>query len=142
MRVAIEQARGEKYNSIAIFVSYRTKMELSRVFYEMVQNSKTKRGRPRAYDPDTALARAMAAFWDTGYSATSLDDLSAATGMNRPSLCAAFGDKRALYRKALDQYRAMGEAAMADALASDIPLDEALRRVYRTALSVYFSGET
>jgi len=108
----------------------------------MVQNSKTKRGRPRAYDPDTALARAMAAFWDTGYSATSLDDLSAATGMNRPSLYAAFGDKRALYRKALDQYRAMGEAAMADALASDIPLDEALRRVYRTALSVYFSGET
>jgi TetR/AcrR family transcriptional regulator, copper-responsive repressor len=84
----------------------------------------------------------MAAFWDAGYAATSLDDLSAATGMNRPSLYGAFGDKRALYRKALDHYRAMGQQALAQALAHDIPLEEALRRVYQTALSVYFSGET
>ena len=108
----------------------------------MVQNFNPKRGRPRAYDPDTALAQAMAAFWDAGYAATSLDDLSAATGMNRPSLYGAFGDKRALYRKALDQYRAMGQQAMARALAHDVPLDKALRGVYQTALSVYFSGET
>jgi TetR/AcrR family transcriptional regulator, copper-responsive repressor len=107
----------------------------------MVQKSKTSRGRPRAYDPDTALTQARAAFWDAGYAATSLDDLCAATGMNRPSLYGAFGDKRALYRKALDQYHAMGEQALAQALTHDIPLDEALRRVYRTALSVYFSGE-
>jgi TetR/AcrR family transcriptional regulator, copper-responsive repressor len=102
---------------------------------------KPKRGRPRAYDPDTALAQATAAFWDAGYAATSLDDLSAATGMNRPSLYGAFGDKRALYRKALDQYRAMGEDAMTRALANDVPLAEALRRVYQAALSVYLSGE-
>jgi AcrR family transcriptional regulator len=107
----------------------------------LVQNPKTSRGRPRAYDPDTALTQAMAAFWDAGYAATSLDDLCAATRMNRPSLYGAFGDKRALYRKALDEYHAMGEQALAQALAHDIPLDEALRRVYRTALSIYFSGK-
>ena len=106
----------------------------------MIQKSKTSRGRPRAYDPDTALRQAMAAFWDAGYAATSLDDLSVATGMNRPSLYGAFGDKRTLYRKALDQYRAMGEEALAQALARDVPLDEALRRAYLAALSVYFSG--
>ncbi|MGE5163663.1 MAG: helix-turn-helix domain-containing protein, partial [Sphingobacteriales bacterium] len=53
-----------------------------------------RRGRPRAYNPDTALARAADVFWRNGYDGTSLDDLVAATGMNRPSLYAAFGDKR------------------------------------------------
>ena len=61
-----------------------------------------KRGRPRSYDPETALARAAAVFWKAGYAGTSLDDLSQATGMNRPSLYAAFGDKRDLYLKTLD----------------------------------------
>jgi AcrR family transcriptional regulator len=107
----------------------------------MVQKSSGKRGRPRAYDPDAALARAMAVFWDGGYSATSLDDLSAETGMNRPSLYGAFGDKRALYRQALERYRKMSEAAMQEALVYDKPLREALRRVYDKALSIYLSGE-
>ena len=71
----------------------------------MVQKEKVRRGRPRAYDPERALAQATAAFWDAGYSATSLDDLSAATGMNRPSLYGAFGDKHALYLKAIDGLR-------------------------------------
>jgi len=106
----------------------------------MVQKP-AKRGRPRAYDPDAALARAMAVFWDGGYSATSLDDLSAGMGMNRPSLYGAFGDKRALYRQALERYRAMSEAAMQEALVYDKPLREALRRVYDKALAIYLSGE-
>src|SRR5882724_10797919 len=63
-----------------------------------------RRGRPRAYDPATAIARAAETFWKAGYAGTSLDDLSAATGMNRPSLYAAFGDKRDLYLKALEIY--------------------------------------
>src|SRR5215475_15343375 len=99
----------------------------------MVQKPPARRGRPRAFDPDAALARAVDAFWDAGFAATSLDDLSVATGMNRPSLYGAFGDKQALYRKALDQYRAMGEEALAQALARDVPLDEALRRAYLAA---------
>lgn len=99
------------------------------------------RGRPRAYDPDVALARVMNTFWDAGYAGTSLDDLSAATGMNRPSLYAAFGDKRALYLKALERYRAWGRAALKETLALDQPLPQALRQVYAKALAVYLSGE-
>ena len=100
-----------------------------------------KRGRPRAYDPATALAHATAAFWDAGYAATSLDDLAAATGMNRPSLYGAFGDKHALYRAAFDRYVAAGDAAMAHALADPRPLREGLRAVYAGALALYYSGE-
>jgi AcrR family transcriptional regulator len=100
-----------------------------------------RRGRPRGYDPEAALRQALGAFWKAGYSATSLDDLAAATGMNRPSLYAAFGDKRALYLTALDHYWQLSYAAMRDALAFDRPLDEALMRVYRKALSIYFPGK-
>jgi|SRR5690606_7503688 len=101
-----------------------------------------KRGRPRAYDPDTALAQATAVFWDAGFAATSLDELAAATSMNRPSLYAAFGDKQTLYLKALEGYRATARAGMKEALASGRPLREALRHVYRRALDMYFSGRT
>src|SRR5579871_244082 len=106
----------------------------------MVQKSPAKRGRPRAYDPDAALGRAMAVFWDHGYAATSLDDITAATGMNRPSLYSAFGDKHALYSRAVARYREGARAAMAAALTEDHPLAEGLERVYQTALSYYFSG--
>ncbi len=64
-----------------------------------------RRGRPRQYDPDQALAKAAETFWKHGYAATSLDDLVVATGMKRPSLYAAFGDKRDLYLKTLERYR-------------------------------------
>ncbi len=97
-----------------------------------------RRGRPRAYNPETALAETTKAFWKAGYSGTSLDDLSAAAGMNRPSLYLAFGDKRTLYLKALDRYWQLGYAAMQEALADDGPLQEALMRVYQKALTIYF----
>ena len=71
----------------------------------MVQKEETRLGRPREYDPEVALQRATDAFWDAGFSGTSLDDLSARTGMNRPSLYAAFGDKQALYLKTLESYQ-------------------------------------
>jgi TetR/AcrR family transcriptional regulator, copper-responsive repressor len=108
----------------------------------MVQKQTPKpRGRPRAYDPDVALAQVIDTFWDSGYAGTSLDDLSAATGMNRPSLYGAFGDKRALYLKALERYRARSRAGLKEALALDQPLRQALGRVYAAALSIYLSGE-
>jgi AcrR family transcriptional regulator len=111
----------------------------------MVQKSSakeapTRRGRPRAYDPDAALAKATAVFWDSGFAATSLDELAAATGMNRPSLYGAFGDKQALYLKALDGYRTAARAGMKEALAPGRPLREGLRLVYRLALDMYLSG--
>jgi len=100
-----------------------------------------RRGRPRAYDPQAALQQATERFWRTGYAGTSLDEISAATGMNRPSLYAAFGDKHALYLEALAHYWRLAFADMHEALAEDLPLDEALMRVYDGALSIYFSGD-
>src|SRR6476620_9841235 len=63
-----------------------------------------QRGRPRAFDPDAALERAMHVFWAKGYEGASLSDLTRAMRINRPSLYAAFGNKEQLFRKALDRY--------------------------------------
>ncbi|HEU0160569.1 MAG TPA: TetR/AcrR family transcriptional regulator [Hyphomicrobiaceae bacterium] len=100
--------------------------------------SKRPRGRPRSYDPELALRQALDAFWTQGYSATSLDDLGAAMGMNRPSLYAAFGDKQALYLKALESYWDQALVAMRALLSRDEPLAQALMRIYDAALSLYF----
>jgi AcrR family transcriptional regulator len=61
-------------------------------------------GRARAFDADDALERAMTVFWAKGYEGTSLADLTAAMGINRPSLYAAYGNKEELFRKALERY--------------------------------------
>jgi len=63
-------------------------------------------GRPRAFNADQALDRALTLFWRRGYEGASLSDLTQAMGINRPSLYAAFGNKEALFRKALDRYMA------------------------------------
>ncbi|HVJ35412.1 MAG TPA: TetR/AcrR family transcriptional regulator [Terriglobia bacterium] len=99
-----------------------------------------RRGRPRSYDPKVAIKRAADTFWRAGYAGTSLEEITTATGMNKPSLYAAFGDKRALYLEALAHYWQLAFAAMHEALADDLPLGEALMRVYEGALSIYFSG--
>lgn len=104
-------------------------------------NEAKRRGRPREYDADRALTQAMACFWKAGYSATSLDAISEATGMNRPSLYAAFGDKQALYLKALQHYWHLASVGMREALRDNVPLEDALTCVYDKALSMYFAGE-
>jgi TetR/AcrR family transcriptional regulator, copper-responsive repressor len=95
------------------------------------------RGRPRAYDPESALASVRDTFWRNGYAGTSLDDLSEATGMNRPSLYGAFGDKHALYLQTMDRYVEAGRVAMESALGGALPLREALMRVFDGALGWY-----
>ncbi|MCU1641184.1 MAG: putative TetR family transcriptional regulator [Nocardia sp.] len=61
-------------------------------------------GRPRSFDPDTALDRALEVFWRHGYEGASLADLTAAMGINKPSLYAAFGNKEDLFGKVLTRY--------------------------------------
>lgn len=64
------------------------------------------RGRPRSFDREQALERALDVFWEKGYEATSVADLTAAMGINPPSLYAAFGDKERLFCEALERYQA------------------------------------
>ena len=101
---------------------------------------KRRRGRPRQYDADKALASAKDTFWKRGYAGTSLDDLAAATGMNRPSLYAAFGDKRSLYLKTLERYRDHARAKSKELLADAPTLRVYLKRFYEAALQIYFAG--
>ena len=61
-------------------------------------------GRRRSFNTEQALDSALRLFWRKGYEGTSLSDLTKAMGINRPSLYSAFGNKEALFRKALDRY--------------------------------------
>jgi TetR/AcrR family transcriptional regulator, copper-responsive repressor len=101
-----------------------------------------RRGRPRAYQPEVALGKALDLFRRDGFAATSLDDLSAATGMNRPSLYGAFGDKRELYIKSYLRYREDARTAMQDIFREQLPIRKRLERIYRVALDIYLSGES
>jgi AcrR family transcriptional regulator len=64
-----------------------------------------KRGRPRGFDRDAALRRAMEVFWEHGYEGTSIADLTTALGVRPPSLYAAFGNKEELFRAAVALYQ-------------------------------------
>jgi AcrR family transcriptional regulator len=128
-------------------------MSFVKVFFcEMVQKIKKtvmksdstakRRGRPRAYQPELALGKALDLFRKHGFTATSLDELSAATGMNRPSLYGAFGDKRELYIKSYARYRADARAAMQEIFRDELPIRKRLERIFAVALDIYLSGET
>ena len=101
-----------------------------------------RRGRPRAYQPEVALGKALDLFRRGGFAATSLDDLSAATGMNRPSLYGAFGDKRELYIKSYQRYREDARVAMQNIFREPSPIRRRLERIYKVALDIYLSGES
>jgi TetR/AcrR family transcriptional regulator, transcriptional repressor for nem operon len=77
------------------------------------------RGRPRSFDVDAAVERAMDVFWSRGYHATALPDLLRATKLSRGSLYAAFGDKHSLFLRALDRYIADALARMDVELAAE-----------------------
>lgn len=94
--------------------------------------------RTRAFDEDQALERALSAFWNNGYKATSLDQLLDATGLSKSSLYDTFGSKRQLLVRCLGRYESMlreGIAApLRDPGASRPAIEEALRRCVRQAL--------
>jgi AcrR family transcriptional regulator len=108
----------------------------------MVQNKeKRPRGRPPAYDRAQALSQAGDTFWRIGYAATTLDELSASTGMNRPSLYGAFGDKHALYLETLARYAAASQDKLDGFLDQPGDLAGQLMAVYDAALAIYLSGD-
>ena len=66
--------------------------------------SEKRPGRPREFDPDEALEKALHLFWRKGYEGTSLTELTEAMAINRPSLYAAFGNKEELFRRVCERY--------------------------------------
>jgi AcrR family transcriptional regulator len=99
-----------------------------------------RRGRPRRYDPGIAMRQARDTFWRGGFAGTSLDELAAGMGMNRPSIYAAFGDKRSLYLRALTEYADLSRRWLATALARPRSLRDGLSAVFRYARDFYLAG--
>lgn len=75
------------------------------------------RGRPREFDLDEALDAAVEVFWRQGYEGTTLDDLTSAMGISRPSLYAAFGDRESTFKQAVERYGRVDMSYVDDALA-------------------------
>lgn len=107
----------------------------------MSQTIKRGRGRPRAFDEKSVLAAAQDAFWRRGLASVSLDQVSAATGVARPGLAAAFGDKRALYLRTIDDFEMeMGKAA-ATLMSGRGGLRAELAAFFNGALEFYLMGD-
>ena len=86
-------------------------------------------GRKRTFDKEEALNQAMQVFWRNGYSGTSMNDLTSALGINKPSLYAAFGNKEQLFDAALRHYMSLYGGPLFDRLteSTDTPLSNRLR---------------
>jgi AcrR family transcriptional regulator len=104
-----------------------------------MQTTAAIRGRPREFDVEKALAAALRVFWSKGYEGASLTELTDAMGVTRPSLYAAFGNKEALFRKALDLYEREKLAYMSAALEAPTARGVAERLLYG-ALEMQISG--
>lgn len=91
-------------------------------------------GRPRSFEPEVALTKAVEQFWRNGYAATDLDTIAASVGVTKPSLYRAFGDKQALFMRALSHYGETigGEPLRAFAAAERI--DDAVRALLVVSL--------
>lgn len=98
-------------------------------------------GRPRSFDRDVALDLALHTFWERGYQATSVAQLTETMGIAPPSLYAAFGDKRRLFDEAARRYVARLEAALREHLAAPTAR-EAMERMLRGAVDSYTDGDT
>ncbi|WEJ99035.1 MAG: TetR/AcrR family transcriptional regulator [Candidatus Sphingomonas phytovorans] len=103
--------------------------------------SQRPRGRPRSFDANVALKAASERFRTHGFAGTSLDDLAEATGLARPSLYAAFGDKRSLYLAALARLTDRVERSFATLGGFALPLREMVERMLLGAIQGYMSGE-
>jgi AcrR family transcriptional regulator len=99
------------------------------------------RGRPRGFDRDLALQRAMDVFWAKGYEGAQLNDLTAAMGINPPSFYAAFGSKEAAFREAVDLYIATVGAVPMRALERAETAREGVRAMLQGSVNVALSTQ-
>ncbi len=105
---------------------------------DLTEPSKTRRrGRPREFDREEGLRKAMRVFWKLGYEATSMADLRAALGITQASLYAAYGSKEALFREAVALYQQTDGAGTASALANSGPVRDAVYTMLRRAVEVF-----
>ncbi|MEP4363654.1 MAG: TetR/AcrR family transcriptional regulator [Roseibium sp.] len=103
--------------------------------------TETKRGRPRKFDEDQTLDKIMQIFWEHGYSATSLDQISAATGLNRPSLYGAFGSKKDMYLKIVGRFADLMQTHLRNAGSTVIGAKPKLKAIMNAAIDLY-TGKT
>jgi TetR/AcrR family transcriptional regulator, copper-responsive repressor len=106
-----------------------------------VAEAPRRRGRPRTFEPEAALAKALEVFREGGFAATSLDDLGSAMGINRPSLYGAFGDKRQLFLKSYARYRQEAAVHFAPVFDPALSLRPMLEQAFARALELYLAGE-
>lgn len=97
----------------------------------------SERGRPRSFDRERALRRAMEVFWAKGYDGASLAELTEAMGINPPSLYAAFGSKEALFREAASLYQATEGSQIWDSLSHGPTACEAVERFLRSSARAF-----
>ncbi|WP_327142147.1 TetR/AcrR family transcriptional regulator [Nocardia sp. NBC_01327] len=95
------------------------------------------RGRPRKFDRDAALDKALRLFWQQGYEATSISDLTTALGIGAPSLYAAFGDKQTMFNESIAVYGANYAGFAERALAEEPTARAAVARTLREAAVEY-----
>ena len=99
------------------------------------------RGRPRSVDEGRVLGALLETFWTRGYTAVSIDELAQAAGVSKPSLYAAFGDKRAMYLRAMARFAGEFEGAVEAALTPARPLADGLLAFYQASLERFMSGD-
>ncbi|WP_405882387.1 TetR/AcrR family transcriptional regulator [Streptomyces sp. NBC_01136] len=102
-----------------------------------VSGQAKRRGRPRSFDRETALEKAILAFWERGYEATSVSDLTRVMGIGAPSLYAAFGDKRSLFEEVVREYGAKYSSFGERALTEEPTVRGAVERTLREAAIEY-----
>jgi AcrR family transcriptional regulator len=103
----------------------------------MTPEASTRRGRPRGFDLDGALDSAMLAFWQRGYDGVSIADLTAELGIGAPSLYAAFGDKKALFRSVVERYTSTHGVFVDEAMSAEPTAQRGVARALRTAARHY-----